>query len=206
MLKRLALISTLLILASMATAQDFFHRPSPLAGRTLLTLALFDEVKAELKTTADESAKQDEMLTKLGEEIQEAFSGATDFTAVRPTILKINDKYDGQLVGVLTADQLTRLKQLFIQYNGASSVRTESIAKDLALTDDQKAKIKKLQDDSGEKNSQLFQQGLSPEDMQKEMTKQLDQLNADIEKVFTDDQKAKLKAMEGAKFEFKKGS
>lgn len=204
MFKRILLVLAISALAGVAAAQDFFHRPSPFAGRTMLTLALFEEVRTELKTTPDENKKVDDLVGKLGGDIQEAFSNANgDFQAMQGEIEKINAKYDDEVVKALTEDQAKRLKQLFVQYNGAGSITQTSISKDLAITDDQKAKIKKLQDDQRQKMMDAFQGG-SPEDAQKTIKKLNDDLRADLAKVLTDDQNKKLKEMEGAKFEFKK--
>ena len=205
MLKRLLLILSAVAVAGSASAQDFFHRPSPIAGRTLLTISLFEEVRAELKTTTDENSKVDALLEKLQGEIQEAISGANgDFSSVQGTIEKINAKYDDECLKILTADQGTRLKQIFVQFNGAGSITNTIVAKDLAITDEQKPKIKKIQDDQRQKMMETFQQGGSPEEAQKAFKKLQDDLAASLEKVLTDDQKAKLKDLAGAKFEFKK--
>jgi hypothetical protein len=116
----------------------------------------------------------------------------------------INAKYDDEVVKLLTPDQLTRLKQLFIQFNGGNAIANPIIEKDLGVTDDQKAKIKQVQADSGKKMMDLFSSGGSPEDNMKAMQKLQEDQKGDLEKVLTDDQKAKFKTMQGDKFEFKK--
>lgn len=200
MLKRFIWTLTLVALAGVASAQgDFFHRPSPLAGRTLLTLSLFDEVRTELKTTPEVNGKEDDLLTKLQPEIGEAVQGGNgDFASIRPLIDKVNAKYDDEVIKLLSADQVTRLKQLFVQYNGNSSVTTPVIAKDLGITDDQKKQIDKIQADQAPKMMEAFQSGAEA------MKKLRDEFAANVEKVLTDDQKKKLKDMAGTKFEFKK--
>jgi len=206
MLKRSFWILTFVAGAALASAQgDFFHRPSPFAGRTMVTLSLFEEVRTELKTTPEVNSKVDGLLEKIQADIQEAFqSGGGDFNAMRPTIEKINAKYDDQCIKLLTADQATRLKQLFIQYNGASSITQPVISKDLGITDDQKTKIKAAQDDNFKKMGELMQGGGSPEDNAKPMAKLQDDLKDSLEKILTDEQRTKFKTMQGAKFEFKK--
>jgi len=206
MIKRIFLVTLLAAVAAVASAQaDFFHRPSPLAGRTMLTLSLFEEVKAELKTNTEFNGKVDGLLEKLQAEMQEVFQNANgDFSSIRPAMEKINAKYDEEVAKLLSADQVSRLKQLFIQFNGEAAIPNAAISKDLEITDDQKAKIKQAQDENGKKLMEGFQNGDSPEDRQKNMVKLQDEFKATIGKLLTDDQRAKFKTMQGAKFEFKK--
>lgn len=206
MIKRLLWVLTLTAMAMMANAQgDFLRRPSPFAGRTMLTLSLFDEVRTELKTSADVNSKVDGLVEKLQAELQEAFQGANgDFEGVQAAVDKVNTKYDGEVAKVLTDDQNSRLKQLFVQFNGASAITNAAIAKDLAITDDQKTKIKAAQDDNNKKMRESFGGG-GGDDPQVLFAKLQAELKAALDKVLTDDQRTKFKAMEGAKFEFKKG-
>ncbi len=206
LIKRFFVILAVTGLAAIAAAQfDMDHRPSPFAGRTFLTLSLFEEVRPELKTTADLNSKIDALHEKMDGERSEAFQGGGggDFDAIRVTIEKINTKYDDEVLKLFSADQVTRLKQLFIQFNGAVAIANPLISKDLAMTDDQKAKIKAAQDDQSKKMRDLFANG-PPEDGPKAFQKLQDDFKAALDKILTDDQRTKFKAMEGAKFEFKK--
>lgn len=203
MLKRLIFIAIVTAAAVAAHAQgDFLHRPSPFAGRTLLTLALFDEVRTELKTTPDENTKIDGLVEKLQGDMQDAFqNGGGDPGSMRATIEKVNAKYDEQVTSTLTPDQTTRLKQLFVQFNGNGAIANSQIEKDLAVTDDQKTKINAAQDEAFQK---LFAGGGGPPDADT-MKKYQEDLGNALLKVLTDDQKTKFQGMQGAKFEFKKG-
>jgi len=201
MLKRLFLIFAVTLLAGIAGAQDFYHRPSPLAGRTLVTLALFDEVKAELKMTAADNAKVEALLGKMSDDVQASVSGG-DFANLRTEIEKVNAKYDEEILKAVSADQATRLKQLFVQFNGNASLSQPWVQKELVFTDDQKAKVKKLQDEQWQKTMEAFQNG--PEEAQGVMKKLQEEFKVETGKMLTEDQTKKLKEMEGAKFEFKK--
>jgi len=204
MLRRLLFIVAASLVVGTVSAQDFFHRPSPLAGRTMLTLSLFEEVRAELKTSSDTNGKIDALLEKLGPDIQEAFGAANgDMKAMQAEIEKINNKYDDECGKLLSDDQNKRLRQLFIQFNGAIAATNPGISKELAITDDQKTQIKKLQDDQRQKMMDAFKSG-SPEEGQAAMKKINDEFAVGIDKLFTDDQRKKFKDMAGVKFEFKK--
>jgi hypothetical protein len=203
MIKKIAWILSLVALTAIASAQgDFLRRPSPFAGRTMLTLSLFEEVRPEIKTTPDENTKIDALVEKLQTELQDAFqSGNGDFDAIRGSVEKINAKYDDQLAAMLTPEQNTRLKQLFVQYNGAAAIPNPAIEKDLGITDDQKAKIKAAQDDNNKAMRDAFSGG-APDPQT--MAKLQDDLKTALSKILTDDQRAKFQAMQGTKFEFKK--
>jgi hypothetical protein len=203
---RLFWILTIVAFAAIASAQgDFLRRPSPFAGRTMLTLALFEEVRTELKTTSDVNSKIDGLVDKLQAELQDTFQGANgDFDAIRPAIDKINAKYDDECAKILTADQNSRLKQLFIQYNGAMAIMNPAVSTDLAITEDQKTKIKAAQDDNNKKMRDAFANGGGQDEAQQTFAKLQDDLKATLDKILTDDQRAKFKTMQGAKFEFKK--
>ena len=191
--------------AAMSRAQqDMFHRPSPFAGTSILTLALFDEVRAELKTSPELNAKEDGLLMNLQRDVQESMrTGVGDLAAQRPAIAKINDKYDEECLKLLTEDQANRLKQLFVQFNGGNAITNGVIAKELVITDEEKAKIQQLQDESTKKVRALFDQVLTPPEMREERAKLREQLKADLEKVLAVEQLAKFKAMFGAKFGFR---
>jgi len=206
MLRRLFLVLAAGALAAMATAQgDFDVRPSPFAGRTLLTLSLFEEVQAELKLTPDVNAKIQDLKGKMNAERMDAFGAANgDMEAMGKAIEKINVKYDEEIAKLLTADQNTRLQQLFIQFNGAIALEKPSVQKDLTFTDDEKAKVKAAEDDQQKKIRDLFGGGAPPDDFQKSIQKIQDETKAALDKILTDDQRTKFKTMEGAKFEFKK--
>src|SRR5665213_2370356 len=119
MLKRLILVLAVVAVAGSASAQDFFHRPSQLAGRSFLTLSLFEEVRTEIKSTADQNSKEDDLVTKLQTDIGEAVqNGGGDPSSIRPAIEKVTTKYDNEVAKVLNADQMKRLKELFVQFNG----------------------------------------------------------------------------------------
>ena len=207
MLRRLSALFLVLSLAGIGAAQrpDFYHRPSPLAGSLMLSLATFQEVQKELNLTSDDSEKIDDTLVNLGQDVGQAFQSANnDFGQLTLDITKLNVKYDGDYLKTLKPEQATRLKELFVQFSGAAVIVREDFAKDIALTDDQKAKAKQLQLDEGKKVGDLFQAGEDPTEMGPAMKKLQDQFKLDLAALLTDDQKKKLEDMKGAKFEFKK--
>ncbi len=61
---------------------------------------------------------------------------------------KIGKDTDEKLAKILTADQMTRLKQLELQFEGVNALTSSDIVTKLKVTDDQKAKIQKVIDDA----------------------------------------------------------
>jgi hypothetical protein len=57
-------------------------------------------------------------------------------------------KSDDAVAKILTADQVTRLKQLQLQSQGASALTTTEVTAKLKINDDQKTKIQKIVDDA----------------------------------------------------------
>lgn len=203
-LRALCVFMVLFAVAISYGQQDMFHRPSPFAGTSILTLAVFDEVRVELKTTPEIQSQEDGLLVNLQRDFQESVRLAKgDLAIQRPAIAKINDRYDEECLKLFTADQAKRLKQLFVQYNGGNAITNGVIAKDLAITDEQKAKIQQLQDDSTKAVRGLFDQGLSAAEMRDERSKLREKLKNDLEKLLSVEQLARYKAMFGEKFTFK---
>lgn len=105
---------------------------------------------------------------------------------------------------ILTAEQYARLKEISVQLAGNAALSDEEVQKSLGLTDAQKAKVKSLQQSQMAANQAVFQQArdgdLDPGQIREIMKKNTDILNAELGKVLTDAQKAKLKTMGGAPF------
>jgi len=205
MLARFSAIIAVSLLACLGMAQDFFHRPSPVAGSFILSLATFPEVQKEVKLTPDDSKKIEDQLGKVGEDMQTAFGDSQgDFGKLGLEIVRINVKYDADFLKSLTPDQAKRIKELFVQFAGAGIIVRDDFAKDLGLTDAQKTKVATLQSDETKKIGELFQSGGDPASMGPEMKKLNDAFKVLLAGVLTDDQKKKLEDMKGTKFEFEK--
>jgi len=208
MFARISSALAVLFAASLAGAQqpDFFHRPSPMAGAFMTSLATFPEVQKEAKLSADDSKKVEDLLGKMGEEMGAAFQDAGgDFGKLNVAISNIMTKTDAELLKGLTADQGKRVKELFVQFAGATVIVREDFAKDLGLSDDQKSKVNARQMDQGKKIGDLISSaGGDFASIAPDMKKLQDTYKTDLAAMLTDDQKKKLEDMKGAKFEFAK--
>src|SRR5439155_18323809 len=93
------------------------------------------------------------------------------------------------LSDILSADQIKRLKQISLQTRGAQAFADAEVQKELKLTDDQKDKIKTINDDARQEMQTLFQPGGDREEAQKKMTALRKETMEKVMGVLTDDQK-----------------
>jgi len=221
---KVALAAALLMTAVLSQAQMMMFGGGGGGSPTMLMFkfsregtSIRDDVSKEIKLTDDQKTKitkiQDDQRQKMMDMFQ---GGGIDFqdkeamAKVRKTIgdqMKASEK---EINTVLNDDQKKRLRELWIQRTGISVITDETVQKDLGLSDDQKAKIKSLQDKSqaaqeslGEKmrNQEIDFQG-----MRDAMDKNNKVMKDELAKVLTTDQAAKLKTLGGAEFKFDDGN
>lgn len=170
-------------------------------------LLLMKSVQEELKLTDDQKTKITALQTEIQAEMQQAREdNGQDREAMMAAMKKINDDALTKANAILTADQQTRFKQLRIQRYGSRALLQDEVQKDLAFTDDQKAKAKDLGDKADQANRDLFQKVRSSEITQEDASKARKEndetLGKELAKLLTADQAAKFKDMQGAPFKF----
>jgi Spy/CpxP family protein refolding chaperone len=120
------------------------------------------------------------------------------------------EKTRKKLAEILKPEQMERFKQIEIQVQGAAALMDPEVAKTLAITEDQKAKLKALRDEAGEKIRKIFDsmRDLSPEEREAKRTEnqeKMRQMQKEVmEKalaVLTSDQREKFEKMKGKKFD-----
>jgi len=111
---------------------------------------------------------------------------------------KINAKYMPKLSEVLDKKEMTRLREIAIQVAGGSAFQDEEIAKELALTTDQKDKIKKLGTEYQGKMRELFTSGADRSEMQTKMAEMRKEQTEKTNEVLTKEQREKFDKMKGA--------
>jgi Spy/CpxP family protein refolding chaperone len=149
-------------------------------------------VQEELKLDDKQKDKIKEFTAKQ----REAQQGLRDLDQDerRAKMQELNKQAESFAKEVLTPEQNKRIKQIVIQTAGLRAFNMEDVAKELKLTDEQKEKIKTLNDDLQKDVRELFQGGGDPqENMQKMqslnkeyMTKASDVLTADQKKQWTE--------------------
>ena len=135
-----------------------------------------DNVRTELNLTDSQKSKLEEAAKPFEEErrnLRGLFQGMrspeefqTRMEEMRKKQDELRKKADEQVNEVLTSTQFARYRQVFLQSLGTSALTREDVAEDLKLTDEQKAQLKKVQDDFRSKQQQLGFLA-SPEERQK---------------------------------------
>jgi len=168
-----------------------------------------DDVMGELKLSAEQKTKLEAIRTAQRDKMREAFQGGGgggDREAMMAAMQKMQAESAKETLAVLNADQTKRLKELAIQRMGTGAILNADVQKELGVTDDQKAKIKDLQDKQQAANQALMEkmrnQELDREQFQASMQKNREVMNTELAKIITADQKAKLTVMSGKPFKF----
>ena len=165
-----------------------------------------DNVRAELNLTDSQKAKLEDAAKPFEEErrnLRGLFQGMrspdefqTRMEEMRKKQEELRKKAEEQVNEVLTSTQYSRYRQIFLQSLGTSALARDEVADDLKLTDDQKAQLKKVQDDFRAKQQQLGFLG-SPEERQKLG----EERDAALKAVLTADQQKDWDSKLGPKFE-----
>lgn len=187
-------------------------------GQNPAMLLRRDDVQEDLKITDEQKAKLTEMQDKMKANRPGRGGGGfgggqggppsdADRAAMMKRFEKMNKDMNDQVKAILTIDQFRRLKEISVQLAGNSAAAQPESQTMLGVTATQKAKIDSLNKQVSEGSGALWQQvragTLTMEDVQAKMKTNREALNAEIGKVLTTAQKAKLKEMGGAPFESK---
>lgn len=172
-----------------------------------VSLARRSDVQTELKLTSDQKTKLKDVGDKVQQERRDLFQNSDgDFQGVRDEMKKKQPAWEKQVFEILTADQQKRLKELVIQRAGTMAVYQEDVQKGLALTDDQKTKLKDLQKKQMEAMQSVMEkmqnQELSQDEMREAMQKNQKTMEDGVNAILTADQKTKFKALGGTPFKF----
>ena len=216
-MKKLILGIAILAIAMMSFGQrqggfrNRFGGPAALLAR--------DDVKKDLALTDDQNEKiapiidMQAQFPKMQAAMQAAGLSFQDMGTdegqkkARPVFEKIQADQRKEIDAVLTPAQSKRLDEINIQFNGNRSANLPAVQKALGLSADQIEKLSALS-----KAQQTAMRGLrqkvgdgemTQEDMQAKITKNDEIMDAEIAKILTEPQKAKLKELGGKKFDRK---
>jgi periplasmic protein CpxP/Spy len=175
-------------------------------GGGLIALAKAKDVAAELKISEDQTKKLDDLEKSSREKITKAREEAgDDREAMMQKTREIGEETNKQLGSILSADQMKRLKQLQLQSsikNGGlmMALANPDTQKAINLNDEQKEQLRGFMQDSGEQMREIFQSTQDQEERQKKMAEYRESMGKKVEKLLTDEQKAKLKEAQGEPF------
>lgn len=179
-------------------------------GGSVMQLLGRNDVQKDLKLTDDQKkaveaaqAKQREQMQAMMEEMRNG-GGQMDREAMQKMMAENTAKQNKEAEKILTPEQWKRAKQIQIQLAGAGAVLLPDVQKELGLTQEQLDKIKALQAKQQEANNAIMEkmrnQEIDREEAQASRTKNNEIFNAELQKILTDANKAKLKELEGPKF------
>ena len=173
-------------------------------GGSLVILASSEAVQKEIG--ADEATVG--KIRKIGEEsrqaMQDLFAGGSDRQNLsdeerqkrREKFEELSKKSSAQLKEAVSADQYKRLQQISWQAAGAAALADETVAKELAITEEQSKKIADIRDDYGQKMRALGRDAGADarRDLRNEESKK-------VTEVLTKEQQDKLTALKGKEFD-----
>jgi len=217
-MSRCLVIALVTLVASLATrtasAQRFFGSRT----NSLVSLAANEAVQKHLLIADDAAAKLNSLYDEYRAASQKEFTAlGIDYSALGDLpaaeraveMRKVTEKTAGvnrklmadflpKLAQMLTPDQIGRLKEIQLQASGIDVWTEPEIAKALDLSDDQQAKLTELRNDYNRRQQQL------DGDFQQRFAK-IRELNAERDAraltMLTEQQKGRLKEMQGAPFD-----
>jgi hypothetical protein len=202
-LVKLALvIGAAALLASPVLAQPGRGRGFGMGAGFLLNV---EKVQKDLGLDKDAVKKVQDALAKVREDNRDEFAKLRDATPEERTkiMAKINEANEKALKEALSEKQMKRLKQIERQQMGSAIFQQEDVEKALKLTDDQKTKIKEINDDMQKEVRELFSGGKPDASaFEKIATLRKDAMSNAV-KVLKDDQKKELKNLTGEPLELK---
>lgn len=154
-------------------------------------------VQEELKLTEDQVKK----VKELSDKQRESFRGLRDLSQEErqkkmAEAAKANTK---ALAEILKPEQLKRVKQISLQQRGAGALRDPEVVKTLNLTDEQKDKVKTIQDEARKARGD-GQRGDRSAEARKKREEARKATNDKLLGVLTAEQKSKLKELTGEPF------
>lgn len=187
---------------------------------SLVSLANNEAVQKELALGEEEKSK----LTKLSEEYRAAaqkemsaagidFQGLRDLpddqrrtkmaefgTKSQEVTRKLTEQFNPKVKEALSAEQLTRLKQIQIQSMGSAALNDPEIAKELAITEEQKKKLADVSAEYRKKQSELFGND-NAQDRFAKLRELREEQDTKTTEVLTAEQKEKLAKLKGKEFD-----
>lgn len=121
-----------------------------------------ESVQKELKLTPEQLEKVKEASKTIQDKHREEMAAARELEReeAREKMMEIQKAQDAEFAkeisSVLTADQSKRLGQIKMQVQGVGAFSTEEVGKNLKLTDEQKDKIKTINEDLGQEMRPSF--------------------------------------------------
>ncbi len=161
-------------------------------------------VQKELKLTDEQVEKATAVATEIREKMQEKMQDIPqeERREKMPAIMaELNKEAQKSLKEILKPEQATRFEQINLQVAGLQAFARPEVASKLKVTDEQKEKIKALQDESQASMREIFQgAGDDREGAMKKITELRKETFEKAVALMSDDQKKAWKEMTGEPF------
>jgi len=156
------------------------------------------------KSVQQELKLSDEQVTKVTAQMEKQREGFAELRDLdrEERMAKMRERMEANntaLKEILNADQLKRLKQIGLQQRGASALADPQVATDLGLTDEQKEKVRAIQEENRGALRGAGGDG-DREAMRKKFEEQRASTNAKLEALLTPEQQTKWKELQGEPF------
>jgi hypothetical protein len=163
------------------------------------------DVQDDLKLTSDQKDKlqalQDKMRADMRARFQTANGERPSREEMQAAMKKGMDELATSVNGILSPEQQTRVQQIFIQTAGKRSLNDPGVAKAVGLTEAEKTKVADLIKRENDATQSIWRdQSMSQEDKMAKVQKNNAALDAEIDKVITAAERAKLAELAGPKF------
>jgi hypothetical protein len=157
------------------------------------------------KSVQDELKLSDEQVKKakeLSDKQRESFGGLRNLgQEERRTKMQEQAKAtDKAVTELLKPEQLKRVKQISLQQQGGRALSNPEVATALKLTDEQKDKLKTIQEETRTARGQRGQRGQRTEEERKKLEEARKATNEKMMNILTGEQKTKLKELTGEPF------
>ena len=212
-MRSLAAAAFAVAVVGLTTAQDQPRRPGGFGGGPgggfgggPTALLMNKDVQEDVKITDEQKTKLQEWAkengAKMREKMQDAFKGGGDREKMAAAMAEMNKEVYKEIATVLDEKQVKRLKQIEVQAAGVRAFSQPDVVAALKLTDDQKSKLKDINDEY-RKDMQDLAGGNSRPDASK-MAALRKETFEKAANVLTDDQKTAWKELTGAAFDTSK--
>ncbi len=165
-------------------------------------------VQKELKATDEQAEKLNTLAREMMEKQREDYQGLRDLSQEerREKMQELTRAHTAELGKgmreILKPEQVKRLQQIQLQQAGAAAFSSPRGQEGLKLTDDQKTKLREINEESGQAMREAFQGAQSDrEGAMKKIGEVRKQATEKAVGVLTDDQKKSWKDMTGEPFE-----
>jgi Spy/CpxP family protein refolding chaperone len=174
---------------------SFMRSGSGFGAGAKVRLAAIDEIQKALKLTDDQKKQVDD----LNEELRHASRDVWQLGGGPEKLKKINEDAAAKLNEVIDDEQEKRLRGITIQIIGPSVVVVDAeVAKELKVTDEQKAKLEEVQQENMREMGEAFRGSGTPDESNR---KKFEELREKGQKrlldVLTSEQQEQLSAMKG---------